>query len=78
MTCDRPDLTDDQRAAVAAWKQSQDKAEQARKLTEDAATEAREAVTALSRSGMSQKAIAALLGIGQQRVSQLIIRISHR
>ena len=68
------ELTDAQAAALSNWKQSQDKAEQARKLTEEAAQDAREAVTALSRNGMSQKAIAALLGIGQQRVSQLIIR----
>lgn len=73
-----PDLTDDQAAAMTAWKQSQDKAEQARRLTEEAATEAREAVTTLSRTGMSQKQIAALLGIGQQRVSQLIIRIPRQ
>ena len=68
------ELTDAQAAALNDWRQSQDKAEQARKLTEEAAQDAREAVTALSRNGMSQKAIAALLGIGQQRVSQLIIR----
>ena len=68
------ELTDAQAAALSNLKQSQDKAEQARKLTEEAAQDAREAVTALSRNGMSQKAIAALLGIGQQRVSQLIIR----
>lgn len=74
MSSDRPDLTEDQAAAVTAWKASQDKAERARKLTEEAATDAREAVTALSRAGMPQKQIAALLNIGQQRVSQLIIR----
>lgn len=68
------ELTDAQAAALSSWRQSQDKAEQARKLTEEAAQDAREAVTDLSRNGMSQKAIAALLGIGQQRVSQLIIR----
>ena len=68
------DITVALSAALRSCKQSQDKAEQARKLTEEAAQDAREAVTALSRNGMSQKAIAALLGIGQQRVSQLIIR----
>ena len=68
------ELTDAQAAALNDWRQSQDKAEQARKLTEEAANDAREAVTTLSKNGMSQKAIAALLGIGQQRVSQLIIR----
>ena len=43
------ELTDAQAAALNDWRQSQDKAEQARKLTEEAAHDAREAVTTLSK-----------------------------
>ena len=74
MSTDRPDLADDQRA-VAAWEASQAKADEGRRLLGEAAAEARQVVTALHRSGMTQVRIAALLGITQGRVSQLIDRI---
>ncbi|MGQ1840298.1 sigma factor-like helix-turn-helix DNA-binding protein [Kocuria turfanensis] len=71
-------LTEDQAAAVTAWSQAQDKAEQGRRLVDEAASESRAAVTALSGLGMTQKQIAALLGITQGRVSQLIVRTPRK
>lgn len=68
------DLTEDQRQAAAAWDTAQTKAEQGRLLLEEAAADARQAVTSLHHSGLTQKRIAALLGITQGRVSQLIDR----
>lgn len=74
MSPDRPARTEDQRAAVAAWAAAQAKAEEGRNLIGEAAAESRQVVTALHRSGMTQVQIAALLGITQGRVSQLIDR----
>lgn len=78
MNPDRPDLTDEQRAAAATWAAAQAKAAEGRRLIDEASAEARQAVTALHRSGIPQKQIAALLGITQGRISQLIDRTPRK
>ena len=78
MTPDHPGLTDDQRAATTAWEAAQAKAAEGRRLIDEASVEARQAITALHRSGIPQKQIAALLGITQGRVSQLIDRTPRK
>ena len=78
MNPDHPDLTDDQCAATAAWEAAQAKAAEGRRLIDEASAEARQAISTLHRSGMPQKQIAALLGITQGRVSQLIDRAPRK
>ena len=78
MNPDHPELTDDQRAAARVWETAQAKAAEGRRLIDEASAEARQAITALHRSGIPQKQIAALLGITQGRVSQLIDRTPRK
>ena len=73
-----PDLTNEQSAAAAAWEAAQAKAAEGRRLIDEASAEARQAITTLHRSGIPQKQIAALLGITQGRVSQLIDRTPRK
>ena len=72
------DLTEDQRQAAATWDTAQAKADQGRRLLDEAAADARQAITSLHHSGLTQKRIAALLGITQGRVSQLIDRTPRK
>lgn len=77
MSTEPPARTNDHDAARTAWEAAQAKADEGRRLISEAATESRQIVTALHRTGMTQKQIATLLSITQGRVSQLIDRTPH-